>query len=100
MSDRVFDALGDPTRRRLLEHLGRVGPGSASELSAQLPVSRQAVAKHLGMLEEAGLVGRRRRGRSVEFHLAAAGLDDIAVWAERVGGEWSDRLARLGGDGD
>jgi DNA-binding transcriptional ArsR family regulator len=95
MTDRVFDALGDPTRRLLLERLGTSGPGSASELAGKLPVSRQAVAKHLAQLEEAGLVGRRRRGRSVEFHLIASGLDEVARWTERVGGEWSQRLRRL-----
>lgn len=95
MSDRVFDALGDQTRRRLLEHLGTRGPGSATELSHRLPVSRQAVVKHLRQLEDAGLVGRIRRGRAVEFHLIPAGLDEVAQWTERVGSEWADRLRRL-----
>lgn len=95
MTDRIFDALGDPTRRRLIEHLGSDGPGSASELSQRLPVSRQAIAKHLAHLEEVGLVDRARRGRSVEFHLVAARLDEVTRWTERVGDEWEKRLQRL-----
>lgn len=96
MSDRIFDALGDQTRRRLLEHLGTRGPGSATELSYELPVSRQAVVKHLRQLEDAGLVGRSRKGRAVEFHLIPASLDEITRWTERVESEWTDRLQRLG----
>lgn len=95
MSDRVFDALGDPTRRKLLEHLGSSGPGSASEIAGHMPVSRQAIAKQLGLLEEAGLVERRRRGRSVEFHLVSGTLDEIGQWSRRVSDEWADRLGRL-----
>ncbi|HSJ28857.1 MAG TPA: metalloregulator ArsR/SmtB family transcription factor [Acidimicrobiia bacterium] len=97
MTDRVFDALGDPTRRRLLEHLGSTGPESASELAAEFPMSRQAIAKHLGHLEDAGLVGRRRNGRSVEYHVVSSGLAEIADWSRRVGDEWSERLRRLEG---
>lgn len=95
MSDGVFDALGDPTRRRLLEQLGTHGPGSATELAESLPVSRQAVAKHLVQLEEAGLVGRARNGRAVEFHLVPAALDEVTRWSQRVGREWTERLGRL-----
>jgi len=98
MSDRLFDALGDQTRRRLVEQLGLHGPRSASELAGDLPVSRQAVSKHLAHLEDAGLVGRARRGRAVEFHLIAAGLDEVARWTERVDREWTERLSRLGDD--
>jgi DNA-binding transcriptional ArsR family regulator len=96
VTDRVFDALGDPTRRRLLEHLGTTGPGSASELAAVFPMSRQGIAKHLTHLEEAGLVDRRRNGRSIEYHVVAAGLDEVAEWSRRVELEWSERLRRLG----
>lgn len=96
MSDRIFDALGDRTRRRLLEQLGTRGPGSATELAHEVPVSRQAVVKHLRQLEDAGLVGRSKRGRAVEFHLIPARLDEVARWTEHVGSEWTDRLRRLG----
>ena len=98
MNDRIFDALGDPTRRRLLEHLGTAGPGSASEIADHMPVSRQAVAKQLGLLEEAGLVERHRRGRSVEFHLVAGTFDEIGRWTDRVSREWAERLDRLDAD--
>lgn len=99
MSDRVFDALGDPTRRRLVEQLGAHGPGSATQLAGRLPLSRQAVAKHLAQLEGAGIVGRSRNGRAVEFHLISSGLDEVASWTDRVGREWTERLRRLGADG-
>jgi predicted transcriptional regulator len=99
MSDRVFDALGDPTRRRLIEQLGTHGPGSATQLAGRLPMSRQAVAKHLAQLEEAGLVCRTRNGRAVEFHLISSGLGEVANWSQRVGQEWTERLSRLGGGG-
>ncbi len=98
MSGAVFDALGDPTRRSLVEHLGADGPGSASDLARVLPVSRQAIVKHLAQLEEAGLVSRQRRGRAVEFHLVPARLDEVSRWTEQVGEEWGERLTRLAGD--
>lgn len=96
MNDGVFDALGDPTRRRLVEQLGAHGPGSATELAGLLPVSRQAVAKHLAQLEEAGIVGRTRNGRAVEFHLVPAVLEEVTRWSQQVGREWTERLGRLG----
>jgi DNA-binding transcriptional ArsR family regulator len=99
VSDEIFDALGDPTRRKLVEHLGAAGPESASALARVLPVSRQAIVKHLAQLEDAGLVSRSRRGRSVEFHLVTARLDEVTRWTAQVGEEWSQRLSRLQGDG-
>ena len=97
MTDRIFDALGDPTRRRLIEQLGTHGPVSATQLAGRLPMSRQAVSKHLAQLEEAGLVGRTRNGRAVEFHLISSSLDEVAGWSARVGREWTERLRRLEG---
>ncbi len=61
-TDAVFDALSDPTRRGLLAALGERGPSTATELAADLPVTRQAVSKHLGALAAAGLVDSSGRG--------------------------------------
>jgi DNA-binding transcriptional ArsR family regulator len=90
----VFDALGDPTRRHIVESLSR-GEASATQLAADLPVTRQAVAKHLVALREAGLVESRRRGRETLYRVNAEPLDAAAAWIVRVGGEWDARLERL-----
>jgi DNA-binding transcriptional ArsR family regulator len=90
----VFDALGDPTRRHIVESLSR-GEASATQLAADLPVTRQAVAKHLTALREAGVVDSRRQGRETLYRVNAAPLDAAAAWIVRVGGEWDARLDRL-----
>ena len=90
----VFNALGDPTRRHIVESLSRQ-EASATQLAAELPVTRQAVAKHLTALREAGLVESRRAGRETLYQLNADPLDAAAAWIVRVGGEWDERLARL-----
>ena len=90
----VFAALADPSRRRLLEELaGR--EASVTELSQTLPVTRQAVAKHMAALASAGLVESRRAGRERLYRLNPAPLDGAAGWIARVGSEWDDRLGRL-----
>ena len=78
--DRVFAALADARRRELLELLARGPDASASGLAAELPVSRQAVAQHLTVLEEARLVTRRRAGRQVLFTVRPEGLAATAGW--------------------
>ena len=93
MSD-VFDALGDPTRRHIVESLSQ-GEASATQLAAGLPVTRQAVAKHLTALGEAGLVESERVGRETLYRLNAEPLQEAAAWMVRVGREWDERLARL-----
>ena len=90
----VFDALGDPTRRHIVESLTR-GEASATQLAADLPVTRQAVAKHLSALRDAGLVESRRHGRETLYRVNPAPLDAAAAWIVRVGGEWDVRLERL-----
>jgi DNA-binding transcriptional ArsR family regulator len=92
----VFDALSDPTRRRLLSLLGERTGATATELAAELPVTRQAVAKHLGALEEAGLVDHERAGREVRYRLTPAPLSGAMAWMATVGGRWDARLADLG----
>ena len=93
--DSVFSALSDPTRRRLLETLAGRESASLTELAAGLPVSRQAVSKHLGALGEAGLVASTRAGRETRYRLTPGALADAAGWIERVGRDWDERLARL-----
>jgi DNA-binding transcriptional ArsR family regulator len=93
--DDVFGALADPTRRFVLELLAGRESSSQSELAAQLPVTRQAVAKHLSTLRAAGLVRSERRGRETRYALDGSPLDEAAAWLDRVGGEWDDRLAAL-----
>ncbi|HJV04546.1 MAG TPA: metalloregulator ArsR/SmtB family transcription factor [Actinomycetota bacterium] len=91
----VFEALGDPTRREVVRRLAEGGPASATRLAADLPVSRQAVAKHLAALEEAGLVTGERSGRERRFRLTPAPFSEAVAWMVDVGAEWDRRLDRL-----
>ena len=91
----VFAALGDPHRRYLLESLSERGRATATELAGELPVSRQAVSKHLAALARAGLVKSERAGREMQYRLTPEPLEDAIVWMARVGAEWDSRLARL-----
>jgi DNA-binding transcriptional ArsR family regulator len=91
----VFEALGDPTRREVVRRLADGGPASATQLAADLPVSRQAVSKHLAALEEAGLVEGEREGRERRFRLTPAPLSEAMAWMVDVGAEWDQRLERL-----
>jgi DNA-binding transcriptional ArsR family regulator len=90
----VFAALADPNRRHLLEALAR-SEASATQLATSLPVTRQAVAKHLAALREAGLVESRRAGRETLYSLNPGPLDDALAWITRVGDEWDTRLDAL-----
>lgn len=87
----VLTGLADPTRRRILELLAG-GGGTATTLSAGLPVSRQAVVKHLTTLEQAGLVQGRREGREVRYSLCPDRLADTARWMSGLAEEWDQRL--------
>jgi DNA-binding transcriptional ArsR family regulator len=90
----VFHALADPTRRQLLSAIA-TGPATATELASGLPISRQAVVKHLGALSDAGLLQRERAGRDVRYHVTPAPLSDAVSWMANVGGQWDSRLAAL-----
>ncbi len=86
MSDligQVFDALADPSRRQVIGYLSERGTATATELTGELPMTRQAVAKHLATLAGAGLVESERQGRETRYHLTEAGA------------EWDDRLDAL-----
>jgi DNA-binding transcriptional ArsR family regulator len=92
--DAVFSALADPTRRDVVRALGKA-PTSASELAGRLPVSRQAIAKHLSSLAAAGLVDSTRDGRQVRYRLTPGAFGDAVAWMTDVGAAWDERLAVL-----
>ena len=91
----VFHAVADPTRRLILASLREDGPLSVSALSAPLPMSRQAVTKHLDILEAAGLVGRATKGRERVHHLQPEPLKKMEDWLEPYAAAWDERLERL-----
>lgn len=93
--DQVFAALADGTRRSVFEEIARRGETTPTELAASAPVSRQAVAKHLAVLAEAGLVEARRQGRETRYRPTPAPFSDAISWMVEVGGQWDARLARL-----
>jgi DNA-binding transcriptional ArsR family regulator len=90
----VFGALGDETRWNLLVELGK-GDASASALAGRFPVSRQAIAKHLAVLEEVGLVETERVGREIRYRAVGSRLSATARELERIGATWDRRLASL-----
>ena len=91
----VFAALSDATRRSLLTRLADGGPATATQLAAELPISRQAVVKHLEALREAQLVTSVREGREVRYTVTPEPLADAVGWIADVGGQWDSRLAAL-----
>jgi DNA-binding transcriptional ArsR family regulator len=93
--DTVLTALADPTRRRLLDLLAAEGEATATTLAGHLPVSRQAVVKHLAVLEAAGLVSGGRIGREVRYTVRPAALDATAQWMASLAADWDRRLARI-----
>ena len=90
----LFAALGDRTRLRLLARLCSSGPDSISGLSAKAEVSRQAIRKHLAVLERSGLVRGERRGREHVWELEPARLDDAREHLARISIQWDDALGR------
>lgn len=93
----VFDALGDPMRRQLVARLGSLGETTPTELAGQLPISRQAVTKHLALLANAGLVSSRREGRRTIYRLTPEPFEHAVSWMAQVGAEWDSRLDALRG---
>lgn len=93
----MFAALADPTRRQVVETLLRDGETSVPLLTGRLPMSRQAVAKHLAALDDAGLLERAPggKGREVRWALRPGALEPAADWVRRAEGDWDGRLARL-----
>lgn len=91
----VFVALADPTRRYLVRSMAEDGPVTATELAERLPISRQAVAKHLVALRDAGLVDGAKEGRETRYRLTPEPLDAAAAWMADVGARWDRRLGAL-----
>lgn len=91
----VFNALADPTRRHLVEALAAKPGATATGLASSLPISRQAVAKHLKLLADAGLVKGHRQGREALFELETEPLADAVAWIGAVGAEWERNLTGL-----
>lgn len=93
--DSVLGALADPTRRQLLDLLAAQGEATATTLAERLPVSRQAVVKHLAVLDAAGLVSGGRVGREVRYAVRPAALDATARWMAGLAADWDRRLANI-----
>ncbi len=91
----VFAALGDDTRRRIWRAVVEGGPVTATALAGQVPVTRQAVTKHLKVLDQAGLVTGDRVGRETRYVARQGSLQAAADWIAAADAAWSDRLARL-----
>lgn len=90
----VLAALADPTRRRILLRLAEGAQATATELARELPMSRQAVSRHLATLRRAHLVSGRRAGREARYVLEPAGLRAAEAWIEEVTARWEGRLDR------
>jgi DNA-binding transcriptional ArsR family regulator len=95
IDDELWAALGDPTRRRLLDLLLADGSGTATSLSGSMPVTRQAVAKHLGVLERTELVVPRKVGREVRYVVNEAQFACAVEQLASVGAAWDARLRRI-----
>jgi DNA-binding transcriptional ArsR family regulator len=91
----LFAALGDATRLQLLMRLSASGPESIAQMSDKSAVTRQAISKHLRVLEEAGFVAGERRGREHIWRLRPQRLRDVRAQLDRIGRQWDDALARL-----
>ena len=96
VAEAVFTALADPTRRAILAALAATGPATATDLATRLPISRQAIAKHLALLAEAGLVaaepGERRR---VRYRLRSAPMQVAQQFLAALARDWDHQLAAL-----
>ncbi|WP_328994117.1 metalloregulator ArsR/SmtB family transcription factor [Kribbella sp. NBC_01245] len=95
IDDDLWSAIGDPTRRRMLDLLLAEGNATATSLSEQLPVTRQAVAKHLGVLDRVGLVHVTPAGREMRYRVDEAQLARAVAQLSTVGATWDARLRRI-----
>jgi DNA-binding transcriptional ArsR family regulator len=91
----VLVALADPTRRLLLDALATQGQATATTLAERLPVSRQAIVKHLAVLDRAQLVSGRKQGREMRYTVRPEALGATAAWMTKVAHEWDTRLATI-----
>jgi DNA-binding transcriptional ArsR family regulator len=93
--DELWSAIADPSRRQVLDLLVSNGDLSASWLAGRVPFSRQAVSKHLAVLERAGLVSRRKQGREVLYQVQAGRLDQAARAMADLAARWDRRFATI-----
>ncbi|MET0371230.1 MAG: winged helix-turn-helix domain-containing protein [Sphingobium sp.] len=91
----MFAAIGDPTRLDLITRLADGGARSITTLGEGLPISRQAVAKHLDVLLNAGLVQRSHTGREARFALQRQAIEEARLWLDEVGAQWDEALRRM-----
>ena len=94
MQQAIFNAIADPTRRQLMSWLA-TRPATATELSERLPITRQAITKHLAVLDDARLIAKERHGRDVRYHLEAERLAAVSAWVATISARWQARLERL-----
>jgi DNA-binding transcriptional ArsR family regulator len=92
--DRIFHALGDPSRRAIFEALAR-GEAVVKDVTARFDISQPAVSQHLATLKEAGLVKARREGRNVFYRVEPKGMKPLIDWMAHYQAFWTDHLARL-----
>jgi len=95
VDDDLWSAIGDPTRRRMVDLLLAGDGGTATSLSEQLPVTRQAVAKHLGVLDRVGLVHATPAGRERRYRVDDEQLERAVAQLASVGSTWDARLRRI-----
>lgn len=95
VDDELWSAIGDPTRRRMLDLLLSDGMGTATSLGQQLPVTRQAVAKHLAVLDRAGLVRSTSAGRERRYRVDEVQFTRAVAQLSAVGSAWDARLQRI-----
>ena len=93
--DELWSAIGDPSRRQVLDLLVTNGEVSASWLAGQVPFTRQAVSKHLVVLERAGLINRRKQGREVLYQVQADRLDQASRAMSELATQWDRRLGAI-----
>ena len=93
--DELWSAIADPSRRRVLDLLVRGGEATASSLALKVPFTRQAVAKHLAILESTGLVTRHKHGREVLFRVDPNRLDDATRAMTQIANDWDQRLRAI-----
>ena len=95
IEDRVFTALADATRRRLLTRLAQSSPKTATQLAREFPITRQGIMKHLDLLAHAGLVQVQTKGREKRYMFNPESLQAASAWIEMIDKQWDERLQRL-----
>ena len=94
-ADRLWAAIADPNRQKLLDRILASGGATASALARDLPITRQGIAKHLAVLERAGLVDATRTGRELRFTVREDRLDEATRRMAQIAARWDERLATI-----